>query len=152
MAVSTMDHSVLRLLTMLQQMCVFKIGSIKTRCVAILWAVKPEALPRAWNHKDNAYFLPASYLEHMISTYSTVTDAVICRKCIAFWVVYCDWLSIIMCCFCVYHRFIMSGYQQMFLKCMVAWYCINFYLEVTGSWRGSLDPLLYWGVTGSVIP
>ena len=29
---------------------------------------------------DNTYFLPASYMKHVIGTYSSVTDAVICMK------------------------------------------------------------------------
>ena len=33
-----------------------------------------------WNHMDNTYFLPASYMKHVIGTYSSVTDAVICMK------------------------------------------------------------------------
>ena len=41
------------------------------------------SLPTAWNQKDNIYFLPASYMEHMIGTYSSVTDAVIYMKSIA---------------------------------------------------------------------
>ena len=84
--------------------CVFKICSIKT-----LWAVKPKAhsLPTAWNHMDNTN-IAISSLPPTWSTYRGVFQCVrcsdICMKSVAFWVVYCNWLSIIICCFCFHHH------------------------------------------------
>ena len=101
----------------------------------------------AWNHMDNTYFFPASYLEHMIGRYSSVTDAVICIKSITFWVVYNNWPSnyvLLLCSTSCLGKYITVICLPMFLKCIYAGLHIILYSYLLGSWRGSLYPLLYW--------
>ena len=97
-------------------------------------------------------------MKHVIGTYSSVTDAVICMKNpIYFRVVYCNWVSTYYC--TCYSYFILMS-EKTYLPTHVsevhmAWYYIHFYLRVTESWRGSQDSgWSHWilGPGGSVIP
>ena len=111
-----------------------------------------------WNHMDNTYFLPASYMKHVIGTYSSVTDAVIWMRNPSHSESYTVIDLVLITVLVILIFIIMSDktyLQTNVSEVHMAWYCIHFYLGVTESWRGSLDSGgSHWilGPGGSMIP
>ena len=87
--------------------------------------------------------LPASYPKHMIGTYSSLTDAVICIKIHRIPShIYCNQLSVRVTLIYFYHHVWVNKLPANVSEVHLA-YCIHFYLEVAGV------ILIYWGVTES---
>ena len=65
----------------------------KYRCIVIFWAVKTKVyfLPMAWNPVDIIF--PPCLLPEVCDRHIFQCDRCSDRKSIAFWVIYCNWLS-----------------------------------------------------------